>query len=273
MSHSRPRRAAPFHAPLGSRLGSYSAGALTGALSIASSDAAIVYVNPTPDRFMDDPVKNDFFFASHDVDLNSDSVVDLRLWTKDSTNVTPPDLPTDNDAIIVGPLGLPVTVVGQNVAGYNYVSRLSAGAVIDASANLITLNDPPDGPTVGWMADSNGFPNSQFVAAPNNTGYVGVRFVIAGQNHFGWMRLTVNPQGMAGANPRAITLHEWAYESTPNAGITTGAIPEPATTSLGLLALGSVGLSLHRRRRPRSDASSPMPQGNENGIDQSPAKS
>jgi hypothetical protein len=58
------------------------------------------------------------------------------------------------------------------------------------------------------------------------------------------MRLTVEPN--SSATPRAITVHEWAYESVPGVGIAAGAIPEPS--GLGLLALGSAGLAARRRR-------------------------
>ena len=235
------RAAVSLNPSLRSRLGAYSAGAVTGAFSIASSDAAIVYTSAN--EYITDATTNDPLFEVFPVDFNGDTITDLRLWTKDMTGT---GTPGDNDALITGPVGVPGTVVGIVATGYNYVSRLNAGTIIDGSAALINLNDPPAGDTVGWMADSNGFSNSQWTEAPTNTGYVGVRFRIGQNTHYGWMRLTINPQGPAGTNPRAITLHEFAYESTPNAGIAAG-VPEP--TSLGLLALGSLGLAAHRRRR------------------------
>jgi hypothetical protein len=79
--------------------------------------------------------------------------------------------------------------------------------------------------------------------------YLGVRFKIKGQAHYGWARLNVQVQ-----LPLTIsaTLTGYAYETVPNkaiiAGKTKGAdvvtIDEP--TSLGRLAQGSAGLASWR---------------------------
>jgi len=84
--------------------------------------------------------------------------------------------------------------------------------------------------------------------------YVGARFTIKGKEHFGWIRLSVSKA------PFVAHMTGYAYETVPNkpiiAGKTEGfdevsALPatseqQPAT--LGLLALGSSGLSIWRRR-------------------------
>jgi hypothetical protein len=86
--------------------------------------------------------------------------------------------------------------------------------------------------------------------APTNTGYLGIRFKISGNDHYAWMRITVNPQSTTpGTQPRSIIVHEWAFEDVAGTGIVAGAGVVPEPTSLGLLALGSVGLASHRRRR------------------------
>ncbi len=63
--------------------------------------------------------------------------------------------------------------------------------------------------------------------------------------HFGWVRLSVDDQ-------LGVVLHDFAIESEPDTAIAAGAgtIPEPG--SLGLLALGAVGLAALRKRRSRS---------------------
>jgi hypothetical protein len=93
--------------------------------------------------------------------------------------------------------------------------------------------------------------------------YLGVKFSVDGEAHFGWVRLTVHDQG------HAITavLTGYAYETVPNKAIIAGKTegPEdgsddeanPATlneptlqpASLGLLAMGSHGLSVWRREQ------------------------
>ena len=88
-------------------------------------------------------------------------------------------------------------------------------------------------------------------------GYVGLKFIINGEVHFGWARVkTVAARTLV----RAI-LTGYAYETTPNtpilAGQTSGtnaadlreqAIPPAAPwASLGLLAQGATGLAIWRR--------------------------
>jgi len=90
--------------------------------------------------------------------------------------------------------------------------------------------------------------------------FVGLSFKINGETHFGWARMSVNPNFV-------VTLTGYAYESTPNmplvTGITHGAelnqgpqlnlkksLDEQASLrapTLGLLATGADGLTVWRR--------------------------
>jgi hypothetical protein len=84
--------------------------------------------------------------------------------------------------------------------------------------------------------------------------YVGARFVIKGNQHFGWIRLSVSRA------PFVAHMTGYAYETTPNkpiiAGKTKGfeevsAMPtasDDQPASLGVLAMGYSGLSIWRRR-------------------------
>jgi len=236
---------------LHNRIAAYSATTLTGALSITCSDAAIVYVN-NGNQLLIDAVTADTGFTAQTFDLNSDAVADFRLWTRDTTGTF---TPYNNDALFTSPFGtgLTVGVVGQSFNNLKYPSRLNAGNVIDGSAAFLTLGQVSTPTTVGWLADGHangpGYAGSQWTVAPGNTGFLGVRFKIGADDHYAWVRITVAPQSTTpGSRPRAITIHEWAYEDVAGAGIAAGdgVVPEP--TSLGLLALGSLGLARHRRR-------------------------
>jgi hypothetical protein len=91
-------------------------------------------------------------------------------------------------------------------------------------------------------------------------GYLGLKFVIKGEIHFGWVHIQ-----MAGETYPTIT--GYAYETIPNKPIITGqtkgpeeigakaSLPAPAARSatLGLLAMGAQGLSAWRREQSVAD--------------------
>jgi hypothetical protein len=78
-----------------------------------------------------------------------------------------------------------------------------------------------------------------------NDKYLGLYFDIPGDGfHFGWARLN-----MKGDKSAEATLVDWAYETIPNNPIIAGAVPEPSSLSLGLLALGAVGVAALVRSR------------------------
>jgi hypothetical protein len=92
--------------------------------------------------------------------------------------------------------------------------------------------------------------------------YLGLQFKIAGKIHYGWARLSVR---VANRSSVTATLTGYAYETIPgkpiHAGQTKGAndttvessaparFPAPLRRTLGLLAMGSRGLSLWRREQ------------------------
>jgi len=89
--------------------------------------------------------------------------------------------------------------------------------------------------------------------------YLGVKFLINGQTHYGWIRLTVTT---AQKGAMSATITAYAYETVANkvikAGIASGAASTagakaevrsetPGHAALGMLALGAEGLPLWRR--------------------------
>jgi len=82
------------------------------------------------------------------------------------------------------------------------------------------------------------------------SGFVGVRFDLAGSNHFGWIEVTAN-------GPADIVLNQWAYESQSDTAILAGdtgsgssGVPIPGTATLMVSAIGALALARARRRRP-----------------------
>jgi hypothetical protein len=177
-----------------------------------------------------------------DLDLNGDAVVDFQFQ-----NVFLPG--------VVDERRLQLLTMGTNTAatfsGGSDTKSLAAGVVIpDEVVDPLGLGGTfVGGPQTLAGATEGGGAFGFWFDAVNE--FVALEFDIAGQSHYGWARLSVS--GSSDVNTAGTaTLHDWAYESIPGAQIRTGqtAVPEPG--SLGLLALGAVGLAAYRRRR--SDA-------------------
>jgi hypothetical protein len=111
-------------------------------------------------------------------------------------------------------------------------ANLASGTPIDASSAFFAAPggiqnvDIPDHTTgiIGFMFN------------PNSTD----GFTTSTPTNYGWFRLSVDT--VTGGK-----IVDWAYETTPAAGIAAAAVPEPS--ALGCLALGALGLGTMRRRK------------------------
>jgi hypothetical protein len=94
-------------------------------------------------------------------------------------------------------------------------------------------------------------------AGNDRTAYLGVRFLIDGETHYGWVRLTVN---ITGRSRSAATITSYAYETESGKPIFAGLTEAPTAEvqapenmrkqvgpSLGMLAVGAEGFPLWRR--------------------------
>ncbi|MBP7829109.1 MAG: hypothetical protein KA248_04245 [Kiritimatiellae bacterium] len=79
--------------------------------------------------------------------------------------------------------------------------------------------------------------------------YIGYRFESGSDHLYGYAQLTADFN--SGDNQTQIRVTRWAYEDTPNTGITIAAVPEPGLTVL--LCLGVAGLLLRRFFRRRRE--------------------
>jgi hypothetical protein len=175
------------------------------------------------------------------IDVNGDGIDDLNAqnFTIDIYNGTWQRLYTLDSGSAEFPDGLKITNESYTVPGlgdYSYATPQTAGDLIDGSgmfSYFTNLSYGGLGPAV-----------SDLDAGPILLGF---ELGIAGQKHFGWVRVQVDLSSESGASTYRVI--DGAYEDVAGVAIEAGAIPEPA--SLGLLAAGAAGLLAYRGRRDR----------------------
>ena len=152
---------------------------------------------------------------------------------------------------------------GAVVAQDNSALALMPGAKIGPSARFSSRNNAvieDSHANFGYTHSGRSYYNKtiggKWGGNPKNR-YLGVRFLINGKTHYGWIRLTVTT---APRSPIAATITAYAYETVPNKTMTAGSsssaaaveatVDHPARSagspSLGVLALGADGLNQWR---------------------------
>ena len=132
--------------------------------------------------------------------------------------------------------------------GGGIVSRpLAAGAVIGPSQHFVRGTSA----SRNWFVISGSARSYDTRGGPwlNKADFLGFRFTSDGQLHYGWADFSLSPFGGS--------FGPYAYDTVPNQSILAGqtsSTPEPGT--LGLLALGSLGLGFWRRKKQEAEVSS-----------------
>jgi len=129
---------------------------------------------------------------------------------------------------------------GLNLWGPTTTTWFPSDGVINGNYNL-AIGTVIGGPSTGFFRPGGGHNVGPQMNVNSDLNCLGYRFTneATGGIHFGWIRLQVG----ATASTRAIV--SYGYDDTPDTPIACG-IPEPS--SLGLLALGALGLASRRRR-------------------------
>ena len=189
------------------------------------------------------------FTKTYQFDVNHDGVADFTFF----------DYFTSSGQYAA----LKIAPAGQNAiwGSSKDASALPAGVQIGPSKNFQGVKLLMAGRVGG--CSSTCFSQSIGPWADVTRRYLGLKFSISGQIHYGWARLNVTVAGVPYA-----ALTEFAYETIPNKPIVTGAtktnakeilkprnprvsaITNPAHSSLGALARGVTTLDIWRRRDP-----------------------
>jgi hypothetical protein len=181
--------------------------------------------------------------ATAPLDLNFDAVDDFQMVVRQSAFNSSS---RDGTASLYGLGGNQFVIGGSEGFGVQNLSQSNIvnGQQTFGSEGILREVEIFEGAT---------YVNGQF--ANGVSGYVGVKFDIAGNDHFGWIELRVDDG--PGGFPVSITVNRWAYEGTPGVPIHvpdtfSAEVPE-ANPGLVLLAAGGTGLVAWRLRR-RKDA-------------------
>jgi len=184
--------------------------------------------------------------TSYALDLNGDGIADFTIVRCRCAGSHTSFLLLDFDA-----KGNAVRPPVKSEAG---AGALPAGAIIGKSQFFTTATSYGGalmafGFAYGTVSDQGG----AWINATRK--YLGLKFLVEGQIHYGWARLDV---GSYTTNDREVTLTGYAYETTSDhmirAGQINGGTEESTSTddsapesTLGLLALGADGLNTARK--------------------------
>ncbi len=126
-------------------------------------------------------------------------------------------------------------IAGFQAGAFPYASRLNFGQGINSRPFIGTGTFAK-----GTLAFRGGYTNSQWLSS--GIGYLGFRFDSGSGMQFGWVQIRMDK----GAPGNSYTIIDYAYGDVGDM-ISAGQVPEPG--SLGLLALGGLGLVAWRRKR------------------------
>lgn len=195
------------------------------------------------------------------IDLDKDEAPELGFIFgpgNDSTHFAFALRPVDTD-VLPGATNYSAAVVDGNTSfdfggGFqdkDAAAKLSGGFTVGETLSAYSWN--VNGPDVGFggkmqIWGSNGNPTQgNFTGVTEK--YIGFRVHLSSTEDlvYGWVKVStvtnLNEIGVSGD----VILHGYAYESTPNTAIATGAVPEP--TSLAIFAMGGAGVAAWKRRR------------------------
>jgi hypothetical protein len=232
----------------------------TYALAATGAVGVLALVPPSEAKIVYTPIHKTIKLHQHyNLDLNHDGITDFTLelnsfHTRNTSAFSTLRLvPTKPNAAEGGSHG---TSCGGGHGAGPYAFALGQGALISPKH---PFHGNPNLMGVAGTIDDFSVFCGPWLDVKNR--YLGLQFQIRGETHFGWARLNVasTPISITSA-----TLTGFAYETIPNKPINAGKIegPEegsideanPATlneplqaASLGLLAMGSPGLSVWRR--------------------------
>lgn len=190
-------------------------------LVAAPANAAVIYFDLVPDRVVDQlNFRLDFdgdgfpeLMFSHDLGC----VGNCRSWAGASA-------------------GNGGAVLSSTVGAFTGPTPLAAGAVIGPGSSQFDSG--------GTLAEDRfaGQPPVTFgeegLWDDDTTAFIGFRFLLGGNTHYGWARVNVQEQ------TNIITVFDAGYEDTSDTGLRAGVVPEP-----GSLALLSLGVAVVLRRR------------------------
>jgi hypothetical protein len=223
----------------------------------AAGVGALALVQPAQAKIVYTPV-HESAVGVH-LDLNNDGTADFRFCFSNNTfhcSTSARRRPGYGDALVVKPLNASNAIRGEG----RFALALAAGKEVKRAQQYFPKNDYTMAST---YCSGTCYYQGHWLNASGR--YLGLKFVIKGQIHYGWARLTVHWR-----TQKAI-LTGYAYETIAGKGILAGKTKEVADNptskdfvpnasqinpipdtsqpgSLATLAMGAPGLSIWRRK-------------------------